>query len=275
MLRLIYIHFNRAIRDKMVIIFTIAIFAIAVITSGVYAWLYNSTGDITNGNSLISPFTTILNSFQVSSTPGILFAIMLLLFIRKDINYGTLRNQVVAGYSKIEIYFSYVIVSLIIGGIGMLIFQLTGFALPSAFMSSAFAGANYGIFWAKYGLGVLIFLVMISAIVFCSLVFKNSLAASFGVLIILPVVATFAITIIFTVCSVLSIDTKTVVDVFGFIYYFQALNVSGGDLIFSMDGSTNVIDLNTFAIKTICTNVALLALINIGGCAIFNKSDLK
>lgn len=87
--------------------------------------------------------------------PAVLIVAGVASFFYTEINYGTLRNQIVSGYSRKEIYTAYWLGMQVYSVLMLLVYGLTTAALSSILLPSGFTESNILPFFAALGLGVL------------------------------------------------------------------------------------------------------------------------
>ncbi|MDR2834626.1 MAG: ABC transporter permease [Bacteroidales bacterium] len=109
MKNLIRYDLRRILKDKLVIIVTICMVALEIGVSGIFiaAFRYSAGNAIMQSKDLIF---FVYSSFNYGIT---FMEIMLLIILSKEYTQGTIRNKIVAGYSKSEIYFSNLLTTVI------------------------------------------------------------------------------------------------------------------------------------------------------------------
>jgi ABC-type transport system involved in multi-copper enzyme maturation permease subunit len=289
--RLLRSEFRRLFKDKgliaiAIIIVVIGLFQILVASSSFYEDPY--TGDIYWYMTLRDIIGT---SFQISSTPYILIGIFTALFISKDISQGTIRNKLIAGYSKLEIYFSTIIIAAIVALAGMMLYHIVVMSfiwrVPFPIDDTVPHDLqNFIIYWA---LGYLLILVATSFITFFSLMVKNTagamvLSIAFLVFLLFFAILTEALFSYWFVYSKFDLYTQAqeaedalrrMYLILDYFYPYQLLKYSTS--LFNPTDFTNFYSTEgtNYLFKVLGTNVGLLALLNVGGAFWFRKTDLK
>jgi hypothetical protein len=289
--RLLRLDFRRLFKDTAAIV----VFVIIAVVAGFNVLAAAST-------AYVDPFThevfrmltakeILMNSFQLGSTPYLLIGVLIGLFIGKDITHGTIRNKIIAGYSKVQIYFSTLIISLVITLIGMVIYQgiVAAFIPIITFPISTTAHELQNIL-IYLALGYLLILVTSTIATFISLLIKNTAGAIILIVVVLIFGPTLALLVklmfdfllvynrmsIFTNPLVAQATLNDIENVFEYFYFFQAtkFNASiftyGGEIInfYETEG-------RNFMWKMVGTSVGLIGLASAGGAFLFKKSDLK
>ncbi len=290
MVRLLRLEFRRLFKDKafIAIFIIVALLALLQILVSANSYYEDPFGHV---YWLLPLRDIITTSFQLSSTPFILVGIFISLFIAKDISQGTIRNKLIAGYSKLEVYWSTLIVAATVAFFGLALYQglVMSFVWLIPFQTEAFAVhelENFMVFWA---IGYLLILVATSITTFISMMVKNMAGA------IILTIAFLAFTVIFALLveSLLEYlliyqqfdlynDAQAAQDaldalheILDYFYIFQLEKYSQS--LFNYTEITNFYSTEggLYLYKVLGTNVVLLALLNVGGAYWFRKTDLK
>ena len=290
MTKLLRLEFRRLFKDKSflavsIIIVAIALLQIVVASSSYYIDPYTHE---------IDWFMTLKDiisvSFQVSSTPFILIGLFLSLFIAKDINQGTIRNKLIAGYSKVEIYVAMAITSLVISLVGMMIYHavIMSFIWLIPFPVDANVAhdlENFLIYWA---VGYFLILVVTSFVTFIAMMIKNMAGAIIVSLVFLTFIVGFALLsqALFEMLIMQQFDLYSQAQeaedarralnlVLDYFLPYQLLKYSTS--FFNPTDYTNFYSTEgtQYLFKVLGTNIVLLAGLNVGGAFLFSKTDLK
>lgn len=268
-LHLLRLDFYRALKDKSVLIISII--------STAYALFYVFLGYIFKSLH-ITVFTArdaIVASTQLSSMPFLLIGIMLCIFIGKDLNYGTIRNKIIAGYSKKQIYVSTLLVVWIMTMLLLVLFQVVCFTLGTPLIGFP-TGAPYSDiadFWIRLGLGYLLVTLAVSVIVFVEMVSRNMVTA----LLISTIVFVLGPLLMGTLIGpliVLAWGSKSLAfEVFECFFLYDSFVISSG-------GSTTGLGFYTpvegqLALKTLISSGISVIALNWLGVYGFHKVDLK
>lgn len=288
MSKLLKLQLFRAIKDKGTIVFAIITIGLGLISVLFNFLIANSFGDsgAAQLEGLFYISSMINSSFSLSSTPMILLIIIGVVFLYKESGWGTIRNQVVAGYSKIKIYFANFFSMLIILFSILLAYQLLtmGLSFIFGFKFGLANAAEVGLFLKNYGLNLLIFITEIAFMTFISMLFQNIIAPIFLVIIVPIFVGAILVNFIIPIVVLLNPENgATIVGTFEFVIWYQntALTISGFTYeltsgIGQLMGAT-LYDTKTasFIIKTITTNLALNGIFLGLGSYLFSRKDLK
>ncbi|MFA5235673.1 MAG: hypothetical protein WC399_02315 [Bacilli bacterium] len=290
MVRLLRLEFRRLFKDKafFAIFIIIAIIALLQILVASNSYYEDPFGHV----YWLMPLRDIITtSFQISSTPFILIGIFISLFIAKDIAQGTIRNKLIAGYSKLEVYWSTLIIASTIAFFGMVLYQglIMAFVWKIPFQTEAFAVnelENFMVFWA---VGYLLILMTTSITTFISMMVKNMA----GAIILTIAFLAFTLVLALLIQSLLEylliyqrydlfLDAQGAQDaldalhsVLDYFFIFQLEKYS--QTLFNYTEIPNYYSTEggLYLYKVLGTNAALLALVNVGGAYWFRKTDLK
>lgn len=287
MTRLLRLQLFRALKDKGTIVFTIITLVLGILSISFNFLLSENIGQ--GGSELFGNLfatSTIINSsFALSSTPMVLLIIMGVVLLYKESGWGTIRNQVVAGYSKIQIYFANFIAMLIVLFTILFAYQLLtlGLGYLFGFELGIKTAAEAGIFFRKYALNLVIFVTEVAFMTFISLMFQNIIAPVFLVVIVPIFVGAILSTVIPIVVLINEANAPQIIGGFEYVIWYQntALSISG--FTYEMSSGiggllgTTLYDTSTveFILKTIFTNLALNGIFLGLGSYLFSRKDLK
>ncbi|MCX5775016.1 MAG: hypothetical protein NTV44_01430 [Firmicutes bacterium] len=273
--RLLRLDLRRALRDKLVIV----VFAVTIVLSFLEV-LLGTLMKYSYGGFTFYTLTTrslLLSSMSISSTPFLLIAIMVAVFLGKDLTFGTIRNKIIAGYSKKEIYFTHLIISLILATAALLVYQILVFSVGSMFITppNDWTAVHFQDFAIRFGLSYLIVWTAVSIVVFIELMTKSLVTALIVSIILFvfgPIIG-MGISTYFVFRQALG-DSDLGVRITDFFYFYQAYTVPNGSLLDQLGGSSNAIEAS-LAWKTLGVNLVMLGGLNFLGIYLFPKTDLK
>jgi hypothetical protein len=296
MKRLFALEFHRLFKQKSAIIIWVIVFILGGFNVLIaQATSYDPGVPGMDPIYFISARTILESSFSLSQIQMILVGIVSSLFIAIDISQGTIRNKIIAGYSKFEIYIVQMIMSVFIAITGLLLFQL----LPIVFSSmitfpitqdDTGSMANF-IIHMSFGYYLVIVGILLSS--FVALHSKNTAGAIIFTILIF-VLGPGLTTIIKSISEgIIAVNLgqfadydayqaamQTLTGYFEYVYFYQINRLVGaGSFSEIITGTTQLNFFNEatrpYIYKTIFTNLTLIFLIvGVGGYA-FNKSDLK
>jgi hypothetical protein len=291
--RLFALEFSRLRRQTSTWVIGLIILALGgfnVLISSVFSFLDE------NGTRFFI-FTTrsiLESSFQLGQIQILLIGVIASLFIASDISQGTIRNKIIAGHSKFEIYIVQMGMSIAITVIGLMLFH----ALPTAFSwlitfpitvddGGSFANflihMSFGYFLVITGVLLTTWVALrtkttASAIIFTLLIFVLGPSFSTIVLSIIQGIALANTDQFLEAAEFVKIQAQ-VVEIFEWVYFYQLNRLANVGSLFDFDGITNLnfFNANTlpFILKTLISNAILLTLIIGLGGRRFAKSDLR
>ena len=285
--RLLRLQLFRALKDKGTIIFTVITLVLGILSITFNFLLSRSIGQ--GGSELFDDLfatsTLINSSFSLSSTPMVLLIIMGVVLLYKESGWGTIRNQVVAGYSKIQIYFANFIAMVIVLFTILFAYQLLtlGLGYLFGFELGIETAAEAGVFFRKYALNLLIFITEVAFMTFISLMFQNIIAPVFLVVILPIFVGAILQTVVPIVVLMNQSNSAQIIGGFEYVIWYQntSLSISGftyemtsgiGGLLGAALYDTSTLE---FILKTIGTNLGLNGIFLGLGSFLFSRKDLK
>jgi hypothetical protein len=242
-------------------------------------------------------FTTrsiLESSFQLGQIQILLIGVIASLFIASDISQGTIRNKIIAGHSKFEIYLVQMGMSIAITVIGLMLFHAlpTAFSWLITFPISLDDGGSFANFLIHMSFGYFLVITGVLLTTWVALRTKTTASAIIFTLLIFvlgPTFSTILLTIIqgialantnqfFDAAEFVKIQAQ-VNDIFEWVYFYQLNRLANVGSLFDFSGITNInfFNANTlpFILKTLISNAILLTMIIGLGGRRFAKSDLR
>jgi len=244
------------------------------------------------GEFVINSRSIIESSFQLGQIQILLIGILTSLFIAIDIQQGTIRNKIIAGYGKQTIFLVQMLVSVIITISALLLYHL----LPIIFIpvisfptTSDDAGtlANFFIF---VGFGYFLIIVGVMLTSWIALNAKNLGSAIIFTLLVFVLGPTFflILRVIVQAAVVSNLDAFTdpegyqaaltqINRGFEWIYFSQLQRLTGTGTLFNFTPPLNFFNEEgmRFIWKTLLSNFALIFLVFGLGSRRFAKTDLR
>ncbi len=266
---LLRLDFYRAFKDKSVLVISCVVAGYALF----YTILLYVMGHFIP-EAALNARDQLASSTQFSSMPYIIIVVLVCIFIGKDLSYGTIRNKIIAGYSKKQIYLSTLIVAWLVTMALMILAQAVTFALGVPLLSFP-TGAPYpgmGDFWIRMGLGYLLISLAISIVVFVEMVTRNMMVG-----LIVGTVGFLVTPVLFGYIGSLLIellgDKHWIFEVYECFFLYDSFVISSGGS-FTGIGFYTPVD-GQLALKTLISSVATLIALNWLGIYLFHKLDLK
>ena len=200
---------KRVLKDKLLIVMGILAVVFALITPLLYAAIFSMDGLLEDSMlaSLVSAKSQFFQSFSMTNNLGLIAPVLLAIVLCKDFSFGTVRNKIIAGKSRVSIYLSlFAVCALVLGAVMFLsAFLSLGVSLIFFdYQSAPFTFADFGYFMASLGFQVLVLLFMAALLSLLCGCTKNV-----GSAIVLYVAITFLLvlvgSIVQAVCAVLQL----------------------------------------------------------------------
>ena len=253
---------------------------LALLMTGLYFLMDMAVGSFGADEGIGVKFLTGPNMLLTSLSPvdnyGLAIPIMLITFVCLEFSQGSIRNKIIAGHSKFEIYGS-----LMLSGLILTFTLLTTYVGLCTLMGTIFGGFNLDdptmsltSITTLTILEMLLFTVMVYTSITAFTIFFASIIRSVG-----P-----CIPIIIISLMVLSVG-GTMIAAFGQLFESDVLIhvVKILDPLFAISGGGTVINEETLVthfdeetlIWTVANNLGYSAAFFFGGAAIFSRSDIK
>ena len=274
MRELIQADLKRVIKDKLLLVLAILAVVFALITPLTFALVF-SVIDVSEEpmlSSLVSAKGLFFQSFSMTNNMGFIAPVLLAIVLYKDFSYGTVRNKIISGKSRSQIFLStFIVCSLVLVCLIMLSAFITlGVSLIFFdYQEGAFAAADLGYFFASLGFELLVLLFMsalLSLLCTCS---KN-----LGIAIVLYLAFTFALTLVGSFTQVIGAVAQTFVEselLAKVINVIDRLNVGMSTSYIGTGDSYSLSDVLYLTLPALSGIAAFLGL----GLVSFNKKDLK
>jgi ABC-type transport system involved in multi-copper enzyme maturation permease subunit len=274
MRELIQADLKRVIKDKLMLVLAILAVVFALITPLTFALVF-SVIDVSEEpmlSALVSAKGMFFQSFSMTNNMGFIAPVLLAIILYKDFSYGTVRNKIISGKSRSQIFLStFIVCSLVLVCLIMLSAFITlGVSLIFFdYQEGAFAAADLGYFFASLGFELLVLLFMsalLSLLCTCS---KN-----LGIAIVLYLAFTFLLTIVGSFTQVIGAVAQTFVEselLAKVIKVIDRLNVGMATSYIGTGDSYSLSDVLYLTLPALSGIAAFLGL----GLVSFNKKDLK
>ena len=277
MTRLIKSDFKRFFRDKLFLVVCILAFVFAIITPLLYVLMFGTMSDIDQvTEELLKGYVTakgqFFGSFSFGNNLGLIAPLLIGIILFKEFRFGTVRNKIISGHSRISIFLSiFTVCSVTLFGIVLAHALLTlAISLPLFdYQSTPFVLAA---FW--YLLESLLFqlLVYIFAAAFMSWLCATQ--KNIGMVIVMYIAVVFGATMIAGILQVvlaivsLEPDMEKTVKIIEFI---QRMNVFNSSAKIGIGTSYKAEDIWYYAVTPVVFTGCLLG----HGIWKFSRKDLK
>ena len=202
MAKLLKVDLKRIFKDKLLLVVAIIGVVLALTTPLIYKFIYLFLGADDTGllGSLLSIKTMFYSSFSLSNNIGFIIPVFLLIIMSKDFSYGTIRNKIISGSSRTNVFLSMFISCSIVIVLAMLAYAALNGLLTVALFSNEMASiTKEGVLY--FVLSIL-FEILIYIFIAALLSFINVFAKNAGLKIILYVALAFGLMMIYSIIQV-------------------------------------------------------------------------
>lgn len=266
MLNLLKTDLKRLIKDRMILIGFLVTCALSLFTVLMYFGLKELLGE--DGADMMGMSLTgrgtFLRSFSPSNNAGLMIPIFISVALIKDFRYGTVRNKIIAGKSRLAIYISDYLSGVIFG----LAFYIAT-TIISLFLGTLLLGYGtkfnlneLGLIMTTYGYGILNYLVFLSCAVFVAVITK-----SIGLSITINIVGSLLLSIVASINMLVEPHVNKIV-----MHILEINPVYGAQLISSNQLYHGSLYNNLILL---IPSVCFIAIFIFGGIMLFRKQDLK
>lgn len=275
MLNLIKSDFRRVLKDKLIIVLCIIGAAFALITPLMYKGILSMAEGDMIGSPMMDMFsakTNFFNAFSLGNNFGLIVPVLIAIIICKDFSFGTVRNKIIGGHKRSEIFFSMFVTTFVsVFGI-ILLHALLTLCVSLVFFdyqSKPFEFNDVVYFIISLLLEVCVYLFVAALLSWMCASFKNV-----GIVIVMYVALSFVMTlvssIIMVAIQILSMDVgnETVVEVLEFI---QRINIFNSYSYIGVGTEYKLEDVLYIVAPALVFTAGLIGL----GTLKFNKKDLK
>lgn len=201
MANLLKVDFKRVLKDKLFLIMCILAGVFGLITPLLTGGISLLVGE--EGSSAVAMLglaaTAQDNFFQAmmfGSDMGLIAPILLAIILCKDFGSGTVRNKLIGGYSRTQIFFSmYLVCTVVLFGV-VLLTGLLSMGVSLFFFPFSGEGQTVGSFFGSLGLEVLVYLAICAMLSWLCALRKNV-----GIVIVLYAALTIGLSLITMILS--------------------------------------------------------------------------
>lgn len=279
MTNLLKLQFYRLVRDRSMLVQTLITLGIAIFYVFIYFFVNESIKSLdtgSTGESFINIGMLIFLAFQQSSVPLIMINVMNISYVAKEMRYGTIRNQVVSGYSKTEIFFADSILIGVISFALLFLYQIVTILTGLAFqMPLGIDASNAAAFFGQYAMSCLCTFAIV-----CFTCFIAMNVTQMGLAIVLstvvPVVGTLSITLLTQfIPDMLMVQANR--ELLEWVYFYQSyalVNLNSFSLSSGLSVPGDYMN-GLFFMKTAIVSIVLSGGFLALGAYLFANKDLK
>ena len=275
MIDLLKTDFKRVLKDKLFIVLCIIAGAFALITPLLYKAIFSlldiTAEDMSEMAMLGVGFdakSMFFGAFSLGNNFGLILPVFIAIIMCKDFGNGTIRNKIICGKSRANIYFSLLITCAVFTCAFILAHALLTLLVALIFFDyqpTKFTASDFGYLMASIGFEMLVFTLISAILTFFIVFMKNA-----GLSIVMYFVVLFAMIIIggITQASVMFVEPTD--SAFKILEFFNVANVFTTMAI----GSGTSYELKQ-VLYILLPNLAVLFATVTLGFVVFRKKDIK
>ena len=264
--------FYRVLKSKLTMVILILTVALPMVTSLLFSlmrWILSMPGDdFTQELGILSANSLLESVFSLTNNVGLVIPAFAGIMVCADISNGTLRNKVICGNRRWQIYLSHLLVSMVFCVVAILIYAGATAGFAAIFLKYNKVELKTVIYWLIYGVTTFVYAATIST--FLAMTFRS-----------------IAPTIIFTLLIALGLmsftgllsfmDTEKLKYLVYLIptYSSSSMKLGGGITIADLFGSPVTLSQDTIFLEGILSFVLFGIVNTVLGMLIFRKKDIK
>ncbi|MBE6947903.1 MAG: hypothetical protein E7454_06630 [Ruminococcaceae bacterium] len=266
--------FKRIMKDKLLLVVGILAVVFAAVTPLLYAAMFSGIGmeDDPMVSALISGKAQFFSSFSIGNNLGLIAPVLLAIALCKDFSFGTVRNKVIAGKSRSEIFLSLFVTCAVVLTAVMLLHAFLTLGISLLFFEYQPTAFTLGDFW--YFLTSLAFEILVilwvAALLSCLCVCMKNVGLVIVMYIAISFVLVMAGSIIQVVLMILK-ETGSNEKLENVLYFIDRINIGNAAAYIGMGMSYTLEDV---LYHTIAPVAGILGFVGLGLWR-FNKKDLK
>lgn len=277
MTRLIKSDFRKFFKDKMFLVLCILAVAFALVTPLLYVVIFGSMGEIDPMTEqmlegYVNAKGQFFGAFSFGNNLGLVAPLLICIVLYKDFNYGTVRNKVISGYSRVSVFMSiFVVCSVTMIGIIFVHALLTlGFSLPFFdYQQTPFTTSDFWYLMESLLFELLVYLFAAAFVSWLCVTRRNM-----GMVIVMYIAIVFGCSLVAGILQIVIMvlssnpDMQKTIDILDFV---QRINIFNSSATIGLGTSYSLKDVLYYVIPPFVGTLALLG----HGIYKFNRKDLK
>ena len=177
MLSLLKIDFKRVLKDKLFMVLAILALVFAVISPLLYKVLFSLLEAEEFAGMVVDGKMMFFSSFSAGNNLGLIAPILVMIALCKDFSFGTIRNKIISGKTRAQIFISLFITCFVITWGVILAHALVtlGFSLLFFdYQSTPFTAADFNYFISSLALQMLIWFFICAIMALLIVLMKNA-----------------------------------------------------------------------------------------------------
>ncbi len=273
MTRLLKSDLLRVFKDKLFMISCIIAGAFAIISpllyKGIFAFMGADEELLTMMGAMPTAKSMLFQAFLPGGDLGLILPVLIIIALSKDFSYGTIRNKIIAGHSRVSIFLSLLITSIVVMCSIMLSYALLTFGISLILFEYsyvAFSASELGYLLISILFELLVYVTLCTIMCFFCVFMKNT-----GTSVVMYLATNFLVTIIGSIIMVaFAFADPEKKGVYTILEILNNTNIFTSTLI----GSGASYSFKDVA-YILAPNLLFSALFILLGIVIFRKKDLK
>ena len=219
---------KRILKDKLFVVTCILAAVFAVINPLLNKVLFEALdlGELLGG---MYAKTMLFSAFLPSDNLGMIMPILIAIIVCKDFSQGTVRNKIISGKSRAEIYLSHLLAAATVMCTMILVHALLTLGVSLCFFSyqePAFTAADFGYLMASLAFEMVVYIAIAAIVTLIATLSKNM-----GICILLYLAAIFGFSIVGAVFQVAGAFLDPAGMAYDIVEFINALNIYTSNLI--------------------------------------------
>ena len=268
MFNLLKVDIKRALRDKLFLVCAIIGAALAVFSPVLYKVLFSGLGMDELLGAFVSAKAQCFTAFSPANNFGLIAPILVTIILCKDFSYGTIRNKIISGKSRLQIFLSMFLSSTVVMSILMVAHALITLLVSLIFFdyqSEPFKASDIGYFMLSLLFEILVYVFISALISFFCVAMKNA-----GVSVVMYVAVNFFFSIVGSITMVAGMAVEYDSTAYKVLEFLNNANLFTSTVI-----GTGTSYEASHILAVLCPTILGSALLLLLGIKIFNKKDLK
>ncbi|MBE6694478.1 MAG: hypothetical protein E7589_06920 [Ruminococcaceae bacterium] len=259
---------KRILKDKLFVVTCILAGVFAVVNPLLNKVIFEALdlgellGNMVNAKSML------FSAFIPGDNLGLIMPILIAIIVSKDFSQGTVRNKIISGRSRTEIFISHLLASATVMCVLMLLHALLTLGVSLCFFpyqATDFTAADLGYLMASLAFEMLVYFAIAAIVTFIATVAKNM-----GICILLYLAVSFGFSIVGAVLQVAGALLDPANKLYGVFEFLNALNIYTSTLIGA--GATYSVKQVLYILTA---PIAITAVSTILGVRLFARKNLK
>ena len=274
--KLIRSDFRRVLKDKLFLVVCILAVAFALTTPLLSKVVFAIADMDPVTDQMTASFVMakgqFFGAFSLGNNLGFVLPFLMAIILCKDFSFGTVRNKIISGHSRTNIFLSmYTVCAVVLWTVALLhaLITLSVSLLFFDYQATPFTAGDFGYLLASLGFELLVYLCIAALVSWLCAAMKNV-----GLVIVLYAAANLGLTMIgsiLQVCTIVLQPTSSNSGIIDLLEFFQRINIFNSAMYIGTGTTYSSTDVAYLLLAPLTVTLALVAL----GIRSFNRKDLK